>query len=223
MDRIADGFVWPVRDPEWVTKVLIVGLILLIPIVGAINGIGWMLATLDRLRAGEQRLAPANFSHLGRGVGVFVVQLGYGLAVAVIAGAVYLPGLLLATTQGQSHDANAGLIGLALFLFILAFALVTVGSIALYFITPAMILETDRRGIGGGFDVRAVVGRARLNLTYTLIAGLMLIAAGFIGSIGSVICVVGVVFTAGYALAVQAWILRSYELGPGQSSIEKGS
>lgn len=217
MDRIADGFIWPVRDPEWVTKILVVGLILLIPIVGAINGIGWMLATLDRLRAGEERMAPGNFSHLGRGVGVFVVQLGYGIGLAVIAGAVYLPGLLLAISQGQDQNANPVVIGVALFLFFLAFALVTVGSIVLYFITPALVLETDRRGIGGGFDLRAVLGRARLNLTYTLIAGLMLIAAGLIGSIGSVICVVGVVFTAAYALAVQAWILRSYESGSQQS------
>ena len=213
MDRVADGFVWPVRDPEWLSKVLVTGLILLIPIVGAINGIGWMLATLDRLRAGEERLAPANFSHLARGVNVFVVQLGYGIGVALVAGVVYLPAVLLATTQGSSSSANAAAIGLSLFLSFVAFGLATLGSLGLYFATPAFVLETDRRGIGGGFDLRAVWHRARLNLTNTLIAGLMLIAAGFIGSLGTVVCFVGVVFTAGYALAVQAWILRCYEVG----------
>ena len=59
MDRITDAFAWPLRDPDWLTKVLIIALILLIPIVGGINGLGWMLASLDRLRAGEERLAPA--------------------------------------------------------------------------------------------------------------------------------------------------------------------
>src|SRR5579872_1029602 len=173
MDRVADGFVWPVRDPEWVKKIVVIGLILLIPIVGAINGVGWMLATLDRLRAGEERMAPANLSHLGRGVGVFVVQLGYGIAVAVIAGAFYLPGLIVATAQGNDKNANPAAIGAALALFAVSFGIATIGSLAIYFAQPAFVLETDRRGISGGFDLRAVWRRSRANLTYTLIAGLM--------------------------------------------------
>jgi Protein of unknown function (DUF4013) len=222
MDRVADGFIWPVRDPEWARKILVIGLILLIPIAGAINGIGWMLATLDRLREGEERLAPANLSHLGRGVGLFVVQLGYGVAVAIVAGAFYVPGLVLATAQGNDTKASAVWIGAALALFAISFGIATVGSLAVYFAQPAFVLETDRRGIAGGFDLRAVWRRSRANVAYTLIAGLMLFAAGFIGSLGAVLCVVGVVFTAAYALAVQAWIFRSFELGP-QTSPEKGS
>ena len=222
MDRIADGFVWPVRDPEWVTKILVMGLILLVPIAGAINGMGWTLATLDRLRAGEERMAPANFGYLGRGIGVFVVRLGYGLAIAAIAAVIYVPGVLLAASQNTHQDANAAIIVLAIFLFVVAFAVATLGSLAIYFATPAFVLETYHRGIGGGFDVGAVWRRCRRNLTYTLIAGLMLIAAGFLGSIGTVLCFVGVVFTAAYALAVEAWIFRSYELGS-QLLPEKGS
>ena len=220
MDRVADGFMWPLRDPQWATKVLVIGLILLVPIAGAINGIGWMLATIDRLRAGEERLAPANFSHLGRGAGLFVVQLVYGLAVAAAAGVIYLPGVLLAASQNNQTNANPLVIVAALFLFFLAFAVAIVGSLAIYFAQPAFVLETDRRGIAGGFDLRAVWARSRANVTSTLIAGLMLFAAGFIGSLGSIICVVGVVFTAAYALAVQAWIFRSFELGPQTSPVK---
>ena len=83
MDRVGDAFVWPFRDPEWLNKILIMGLIQLIPFLGAINGLGWMLAALDRLRAGEERLPPANFDHLGRGLRLFVVYF------------VYISGLLL--------------------------------------------------------------------------------------------------------------------------------
>ena len=96
MDRVGDAFVWPVRDPEWPGKLLIIALTLLIPIVGAINGLGWMLATLDRLRAGEDRMAPANLGYIGRGAPLFVVQLGYGLGVAAVALVIYLPAVLLA-------------------------------------------------------------------------------------------------------------------------------
>ena len=59
--------------------------------------------------------------------------------------------------------------------------------------------------------MREVWRRSRANLTNTLIAGLMLIAAGLVGQLGSVACFIGVVFTSAYALAMQAWIIRSYE------------
>jgi Protein of unknown function (DUF4013) len=212
MERIADGFVWPVRDPEWLSKLAIIGLILLIPIVGAINGLGWMLATLDRLRAGEERLAAANFSHLGRGVNLFVVQLGYGLAIAVVAALIYLPGLLLAISQNRD-SANAAAIGISIFLSVLAFGVATLGGLAVTFATSSFVLETDRAGIAGGCNLGAVYRRSRANLTNTLIAGLMLIAASFISSAGAFLCVIGVIFTAAYALAVQAWIFRCFEVG----------
>jgi hypothetical protein len=212
VERVTDAFAWPVRDPEWPVKILIIGLILLIPIAGAINGLGWMLATLDRLRAGEERLAPANLGYVGRGVRLFAVQLVYSLAVALIALVVYLPAVLIAVSQGQGK-ANAGLIVVSLLLNLLAFGVTTVGSLALTFATPAIVLATDRGGIGGGLAVREILRRSRSNPTNTLIAGLMLIAAGLISSLGLIVCFVGVLFTTAYALAVQAWIYRSFESG----------
>src|SRR5260370_42583386 len=100
MERITDAFAWPLRDPEWLSKLLIVGLILLIPIVGSINAIGWMLASLDRLRAGEERLAPANLSHLGGGLPLFVRHPVYQLGLVLGRAPPYLPRLLLFSHAG---------------------------------------------------------------------------------------------------------------------------
>ena len=212
MDRITDAFTWPARDPEWLTKVLIIGLILLIPIAGAINGIGWMLATLDRLRAGDEALAPANLSYIGRGFRLFVVNLVYGLAIVLVAAAIYVPALLIASSQSQG-SANPVLVSLAIVLSLLAFSIATLGTLALNFALPSIVLATDRDGIQGGLRVSAVLRRSRINVANTLIAGLMLIAAGFVGSLGIVLCGIGVLFTLAYALAMQAWIIRSFELG----------
>jgi hypothetical protein len=212
VDRITDAFAWPARDPEWLTKILIIGLILLIPIVGAINGIGWMLATLDRLRAGEQALAPANFSHIGRGLRLFVVNLAYGLAIVLVAAAIYVPALLIASGQSQG-PANPALVSVAIVLSMLAFSVATLGTLALNFALPSIVLATDRGGISGGLHVSAVLRGSRISLANTLIAGLMLIAAGFVGSLGIVLCGIGVLFTSAYALAMQAWIIRSFEVG----------
>jgi hypothetical protein len=212
MERVTDAFVWPVRDPQWAGKVVIIALILLVPIAGQINGLGWMLAALDRLRAGEERLPPANFGYLARGIRLFVVQLVYGLALLLIVAAFYAPAVVVFIREGRG-SANLGLISFGLLLNLMSFSIASLGSLALNFLMPAIVLATDRGGIVGGLRVSDVVRRARASLTNTLIAGLMLIAASFIGSLGSIACVVGIIFTLAYSLAVQAWIIRSFELG----------
>ena len=212
MDRVTEAFTWPLRDPDWISKVLIIALTLLIPIIGSINGLGWMLASLDRLRAGEERLAPANLSYISRGLRLFAVELIYTIAIVVVALAIFVPALALSVNQGQG-SANSGLIAAAVLLNLVGFSVITVLSLALTFMMPAIVLATDRVGVAAGIDVRAVLGRSRANLNHTLIAGLMLIAASFVGSIGAVACGVGVLVTSAYALAMQAWIIRSFEKG----------
>ena len=95
MERTTDAFVWVVRDPQWAGKLAIIALILLVPIAGQINGLGWMLAALDRLRAGEETLPPANFGYLGRGSRLFVVQLVYALGISLIVAVLYAPAVLV--------------------------------------------------------------------------------------------------------------------------------
>ena len=193
-------------------KLLIMALTLIIPIVGAINGTGWMLANLDRLRAGEEKLAPANLTYLGRGIRVFAVQIVYGLIVVGIALVIYVPAIILSIKQGR-ETANPAVIGAALLLYLVGFGVITILRLAIEFAMPAIVLATDRGGISGGLQVGAVIQRCRINLTNTLIAGLMLIAASFVGSLGIIACGIGVLFTVAYALAMQAWIIRSFELG----------
>jgi hypothetical protein len=212
VDRVTEAFSWPFRDPDWLAKIVIIALILLIPIVGSINGLGWMLASLDRLRAGEERLAPANLSYLGRGFRLFAVQLIYGLGIVAVALLIFVPAFVLAANEDQT-SANGALLALAIFLNLLGFSVITVLSLGLTFAFPSIVLATERGGIGGGLKVGEVIRRSRMNLTHTLIAGLMLIAASFVGSLGAVACGVGALVTTAYALAMQAWIIRSFEKG----------
>jgi Protein of unknown function (DUF4013) len=212
VDRITDAFVWPVRDPAWFTKLLIIALTLLIPVVGAINAIGWMLASLDLLRSGDERLAPAHLGYLGRGIRLFAVNLVYSLAIGLVVAVIYVPAVLMASRESQG-PASAGLISAAIALSLLAFSIATLGSLVLNFLTPSIVLATDRGGIAGGLSVGSVLRQARANLANTMIAGLMLIAAGFIGSLGLIACGIGVLFTTAYALAMQAWVVRSFEIG----------
>jgi len=212
MDRVTEAFSWPFRDPQWVSKLLILALTLLIPVVGSINGLGWVLASLDRLRAGEETLAPANLRYIGRGIRLFAVEFIYAIGITVVALLIFLPAIALSVNQGQG-SANSALIAAAVLLNFIGFSAITVLSLALTFAMPAIVLATDQGGIAAGINVGAVVRRSRMNLTHTLIVGLMLIAASFVGSIGAVACGIGVVVTSAYALAMQAWIIRSFEKG----------
>jgi hypothetical protein len=201
-----------VRDPQWAGKLVIIALILLVPVAGQINGLGWMLAALDRLRAGEETLPPANFGYIGRGSRLFVVQLVYALGISLIVAVLYTPAVLVFQHEGRGSF-DYGLVSVGLLLNLLSFSAATLGSLALNFVTPSIVLATDRGGIPAGLSVADVLRRARESGVSTLIAGLMLIAAGFVGSLGLIACGIGVVFTTAYALAMQAWIVRSYELG----------
>jgi uncharacterized protein DUF4013 len=213
VERIGEAFTWPFRDPKWVEKIVIVGLIGLIPIVGAINNLGWMLAAIDRLRAGEDGLPPANFDYLLRGLQLFVVFLVYGFVIVVVASVFFVPAVILLNTQGQDGG-NALLTVIGILLLLFAFALAVAGFLVSYAVRPAIVLAVDHRGIEGGFDIAAVLRRVRAAPADAVIAGLMLIAAGFIGSLGAyLLCFVGTIFTIPYSLAMEAWIVRSYELG----------
>jgi len=212
MERITEAFVWPFRDPEWLPKVAIMGVILLIPIVGSINALGWMLATLDRLRAGEERLPPANFDYLGRGFRLFVVNLVYYLVLLLIAAVVYLPAVLILDAEGRSSP-NAALVAVGTSLSLLTFSILSLGSLVLTFATPPIVLEFTRGGIPGGLRVAAVAMAMRKSPVNTVIAGLMLVAVQLIAGLGFFVCIVGVFFTSALAMAMEAWIIRSFEVG----------
>jgi Protein of unknown function (DUF4013) len=212
MERITDAFVWPFRDPDWLGRVAVIGLILLVPIAGDIVGLGWMIGSIRRLRAGEERLAPLDSAYLGAGFQLFVVYVVYYFVLAVIAAVLSVPAVVILSQQGRDSS-NPALEALGVGLLLLTFSVVTLGVLALTFAMPAIVLAVDHGGIGAGLRVDQIVRRMRASILNTLIAGLMLIAAGLIGQLGSVVCIVGVVFTSAYALAMQAWIIRSYELG----------
>ena len=84
MNSVADAFGLPFRDPAWLGKVAVQGLIFIIPIIGQIAGLGWLMITFDNFRAERYELAPAGF-HLGRGISLFGVYFIYGLVLEVPA------------------------------------------------------------------------------------------------------------------------------------------
>lgn len=212
MNELSDSVAWPSRDPEWVTKVLLIGLINLIPIVGQLNLLGWMLAALDNLRAGRPELPPAGFQYIGRGLNLFVVFLVYGLVLGVTFGILF--GVGLGITAGNDGQGNA--VGVPLIL--LAYALLLLGVLVWYLFTPAVIVATERGGIAGGLNLPRLIAMVGADVNGALQHGLFALVAYLIGGLGAIACFIGQIFTAPYGYAVLAGVVHHYEQTAGPSA-----
>ena len=71
------GPFWFTSSPDWLQTLLLMGLIGLIPFVGAIDIYGYSIATARNLRAGYRVLPPASFNYLGAGAPVFVLSFAW--------------------------------------------------------------------------------------------------------------------------------------------------
>jgi Protein of unknown function (DUF4013) len=194
MTSAGDGFAWPFRDPDWPAKMLVQGLIALIPIIGWISLAGWLLMTVDGYRGGRRELPQPGF-HLERGAPLFLVYLVYALVFSI-------PGAIL---QGSGHtQANPGIETLGNLLDALL-------GLALVFLAPAIIVHTYRSGFNGGFDITGIWQTATANSSTTVVAAVVIFAAGVISVFGFACCCVGAIFTIPYGAAITAGAIAWYD------------
>ncbi|HEX6548189.1 MAG TPA: DUF4013 domain-containing protein [Candidatus Dormibacteraeota bacterium] len=215
MDDLVEAIKWPTYDPEWVKKIILMSLITIIPIVGALVLLGWMLTCLDYIRAGRNEMPPAGFGYIGRGLPLFVVGLVYGLALGVVWLALFIIGTVIAAAGGSN---NSGLGAIGGLFFLLATAWLIVGLLAAALAAPAIILSTERSGIPGGLNVPGIIALIRQNIAAAVLAAVSFIVASVIGSIGGVVCALGVYLTIAYGYAMMARIIRGYEIQLGQAA-----
>lgn len=195
MNSVGDAFSYPFRDPGWAGKIAVQGLILIIPVVGWIATVGWLVLTYENLRAGRQELAPAGF-HLARGIGLFGVLVIYGIVLGI-------PGWILggigSAMRNQSSYAGAQFSGLASLWGFLA-------QLFLYFLTPSLIVLTARNGFSGGLDIQRVWAMATSQMNNSVIGGLVIFVGAIIGFLGIIACCIGIFFTLTYYTAIQAGV-----------------
>jgi hypothetical protein len=218
--RLVEGrldLFWFTSTPDWFTRVVITGLIGIIPIAGAINLLGWALTATDMVRTGWKELPPPGFQHLERGVAPFLVALVYGLVlftslVILAAATVFL------AASGKSLAVLA--IGLGLFLFLLA---VASWLISLY-LFAAVLIGSDRLGITRALDPRRLFALARANhdvsLRVAIIYGLshlvfvsLTLAVGVVIPFGGL--VISIALPAVYAILVPSLAAFRVETPPG--------
>ena len=205
MNSVGDSFGWAFRDPQWPGKMIVQGLIAIIPIVGWIAMTGWLMLAFENARNGRNELPPAGF-HLERGLPIFVVFLVYGVALSIPAGILYGIGGATAGVGGGNNSATAVGSGF----FSLGGLLALLGSLFFRFLIPSLMVHTYHRGFEGGFDVQAVWKLATANVTNSIVAGLIIFVASIVGGLGFVCCI-GFIFTIPYENTINAGAAAWFE------------
>lgn len=200
--EIGKAFSFVTEDEQWITKVLLGGLVALIPFVGAFVIYGYTFRIAQNVARGNPRPLPAwdEFGDmLARGFFAWVIQIVYLLPVMLIYFliAVLTAGAAALTTEADGSGGAGVLIGLCLFPLVFIAAILC-GMAALAAVMR--FLATD--SFGEAFKFGEVIASLRANISAFLMILVVGILAGIVGSLGIIACGVGVLFTVFYSQCV---------------------
>lgn len=192
------AFSFVFEDEDWIKKIGVGGLISLIPVIGVFLVLGWGVEVVKRVIRDDAEILPdwSDFGgYLTRGFLVFLVAFVYFLPVILLQVCSSLPFLYEA--------ADETLITLFTIVTVCFGCVTLLYSIAAYLVLPAAIANyaaTD--DISSAFKLGEVFKMVRDNIgTYAMVL-LGGIVASIVASLGSIACVIGVLFTSVYSFAV---------------------
>lgn len=191
-------------DPDWFKKLLIPALCLLIPVVGWMVTLGWALKVTRNVIDGVAHPLPdLDFGNdILRGFFAFLISFIYSLPVSLFSS---VAGWIDGWNMGHIDLALWGygmftnVIGLIAFLLGLATTFFSMGAIANY------IAKDD---FGAAFQLGEVWKMLTSNFGDWLLVALgTMLAVGIIGPIGAVACVIGIILTLAFGLAVMGHLM----------------
>ena len=185
-------------EKDWMLKLLITGLISLIPIIGQLYFVGWLFEIARRVTAHETVLLPdVNFSTF--------VKSGFKLTVITI---VYLlPGFILTNitqisiykTEFESRLVRAFFTTFACFSGLLN---TIIGAVLSLFLIAAYVRFFETSNILDAFNIIALRNSIKKNVKYYLILWLFEFLVSLFALVGLLFCFVGILFTFPYCYAV---------------------
>ena len=208
---IGRSFSYITEDQDWVKKVLLAGLISLIPIVGQFYLMGYVLETLRNVIAGREVPLPDATADFGdklvKGLLLTVITFIYNLPLVLIASCSGLVNTVLANNVQDSSTLNS----------VVAVWAACFGSISfLYGIAVGLLMPYVWSGFaetgqfGDAFKLNRIWAMLRNNLGQTVIVFLVSALVGAVaGVVGFIACIIGVIFTTLYAQLVTAFLYGS--------------
>lgn len=184
---------WPFEDERWLPKVLVMGLLGLIPLVGVLNGLGWLKACYEARRADKLDLPDAGLGYLGSGFQLFLAFLPLFGVVLVLQG---MGAVFSDTLLGGLFALVGGLAGMAVAALAPAVLYVHVKDGDLM-----ASLRVDR--------LRAVVLGKDGVVPYLMLLAALLVSS-VIGNLGGIVCL-GIVLTLPLGWAMAGAALAEFE------------
>ena len=211
------SFTYVFDDKDWVTKLLIGGLLSLIPVVNLVV-VGYALNALKNVAEGAEQPLPAwdDFGdYFMKGLISVLGAMVWALPIIVLA---IMTAILSALTGYDSADTSR--VSTPFVLCIWSMSCVSgLYGLFLGFVLPAAFANYAIRGDLGAFFRFGDIGKfIKANLGNYIVALLLACVAQFIGSFGVILCCFGVVFTELWAILVGSHLLgqvyRSGEAPP---------
>ncbi len=201
---IGSSFSYMFQDENWLKKILIGGVVSLIPIVD-FAAIGYLIQVIRNVRDGQPTPLP-EWDQFGKyfmdGLWIFLIVLVYMIPVILLACLQGIGGAVAAGAKNESA-ANALSIISACFSCLMGLWALLVGIIS-----PAILIRYAEVGeFMAGFRFGEVFSVITSNVGSYVIVLLLMWVASFIGGLGTILCVIGVIFTAFWANLVSGNLL----------------
>jgi hypothetical protein len=211
---IGKSFTYIMEDPNWIMKILIGGLVSLVPIVN-FAALGYMVTVLKNVADGQPQPLPewGNFGeYFMKGLYVLVGALVYIAPILILyCCMMVIPIVLGGAGSAAGRDTGSALAGVGsiismclgclMFLFALAMAVMFPAALTRYAVTNTLSVFWDFRG---NFDLISK------NLGNYIMAILIVWVAGFVASFGIILCVIGVIFTSFWSQLVGAHVYAQF-------------
>lgn len=198
----------PMKDPDWLKKCVLIGLMCLVPIAGFLNLSGWMKTIAEKHlnNAPDKDILPEpSFDYLGSGWRMFLTMLPLvGLLMAVMVGGGVVAGVMMATGGRGGEQA-------AMAIILMMYAGIILLSLAMNVVMPAIyFLHIVEGEPWASLQFKRIWEVMKEGGTQYLLLFVAVLIAGMIGSLGVIACYFGMFVTIPMGQAMMGKAIADY-------------